>query len=235
MARGFYCKKFPRKFGELFDMFSFFRIINYNICEKIVRITKNQLKRIIKEMAMKMPADLGKTMMFDVELSTSENDEAFFNSIQIKMYLGCFGCKLAGWLHASQRIFKENHNNECQPFEVENVRVSEYVKEAEKTGPLLYDIAMEIAGKDGLVSDRGGSTVDASKVWLHYLYKRNDIAHKEITDCQLNIPKYVIGTKIPAKYASKIFIKNTDAPSMIDQLRKMGVLRFKGQFLKREI
>ena len=79
MARGLYHKKFPRKIVELFDMFCPFRIIKYNICEKIVRITKNQLKRIIKEMAMKMPADLGKTMMFDVELSASENDEAFFN------------------------------------------------------------------------------------------------------------------------------------------------------------
>lgn len=200
-----------------------------------MRITRKQLKRIIKEMAMKTPADLGKTMMFDVELSTNENDEAFFNSIQIKMYLGCFGCKLAGWLHATQKIFKENHNKECQPFVVENTRVSEYVKEAEKSGPLLYDIAMEIAGKDGLASDRGGSTVDAAKVWLYYLYKRNDISYKEITDWRLTIPKYVIGTKFPAKYASKIFIKNANESSMIDQLSKMSVLRFKGQFLKREL
>jgi len=42
-------------------------------------------------------------------------------------------------------------------------------------GPLLYDLAMEFAGKDGIMSDRHITSEPARKVWYHYLEARNDV------------------------------------------------------------
>lgn len=42
-------------------------------------------------------------------------------------------------------------------------------------GPLLYDIAMEIAGDDGLAADRSTVTPAARKVWDFYLTRRSDV------------------------------------------------------------
>tara|TARA_R110000824_G_scaffold202090_4_gene386295 strand:- start:12478 stop:13095 length:618 start_codon:yes stop_codon:yes gene_type:complete len=48
-------------------------------------------------------------------------------------------------------------------------------------GPLLYDIALELAGKSGIIPDRIYVSKDAYKVWDHYLNKREDVQKRQLT------------------------------------------------------
>lgn len=43
-------------------------------------------------------------------------------------------------------------------------------------GPLLYDVAMELAGKVGLAPDKYGRSPEASRIWEHYDAARPDVA-----------------------------------------------------------
>jgi len=47
-------------------------------------------------------------------------------------------------------------------------------------GPMLYDIVMELAGDDGLTSDRRSVSAEASRVWEYYLNSRPDIITKQL-------------------------------------------------------
>jgi len=47
-------------------------------------------------------------------------------------------------------------------------------------GPLLYDIAMELAGPAGLMSDRNIVSPSARKVWQYYHDRRPDVDHEQL-------------------------------------------------------
>ena len=49
-------------------------------------------------------------------------------------------------------------------------------------GPMLYDIAMELAGDEGLMCDRGTVSKEASRVWEYYLNNRPDVVAKQLDD-----------------------------------------------------
>lgn len=49
-------------------------------------------------------------------------------------------------------------------------------------GPMLYDIAMELAGDDGLMCDRGTVSKEATRVWEYYLNNRPDVITKQLDD-----------------------------------------------------
>ena len=51
-------------------------------------------------------------------------------------------------------------------------------------GPLLYDIAIEMSGKLGLMSDRWEVSEFAQKVWDYYLYNRPDIEKIQLDNKQ---------------------------------------------------
>jgi hypothetical protein len=47
-------------------------------------------------------------------------------------------------------------------------------------GPLLYDIAMEMAGPAGLMSDRRSVSSSARRVWDFYLKSRSDVTNRQL-------------------------------------------------------
>jgi len=49
-------------------------------------------------------------------------------------------------------------------------------------GPLLYDIAMELAGPAGLMSDRRMVSPDARRVWDFYLNNRSEVERQQLDD-----------------------------------------------------
>jgi len=49
-------------------------------------------------------------------------------------------------------------------------------------GPMLYDIAMELAGDEGLICDRSSVSEDAASVWEFYLNNRPDVIAKQLDD-----------------------------------------------------
>ena len=68
-------------------------------------------------------------------------------------------------------------------------------------GPVLYDIALELAGEKGLMSDREDVSSDAFNLWHKYLTMRDDVSWSQlddwkekwtpdiIDDCDLHISK----------------------------------------------
>jgi len=49
-------------------------------------------------------------------------------------------------------------------------------------GPFLYDIALELAGEDGLMPDRQTVSEEALRVWKYYQDNRPDITWKQLDD-----------------------------------------------------
>ncbi len=49
-------------------------------------------------------------------------------------------------------------------------------------GPLMYDIALEIAGSHGLAPDRVAVSDEAETVWAYYLKNRHDVKWKQLDD-----------------------------------------------------
>jgi hypothetical protein len=47
-------------------------------------------------------------------------------------------------------------------------------------GPILYDVAMEYAGADGLMADRRSVSSDAMRIWNFYLNSRSDVKPKQL-------------------------------------------------------
>ena len=54
-------------------------------------------------------------------------------------------------------------------------------------GPMMYDIAMELAGEDGLTPDREKLSSDAYSVWNYYLNSRESVVTKQLDDLKNTI------------------------------------------------
>ena len=57
-------------------------------------------------------------------------------------------------------------------------------------GPLLYDIAMELTGPAGLMSDRSIVSPSARKVWQYYHDRRPDVDHLQLDSLPGTITPY---------------------------------------------
>jgi len=69
-------------------------------------------------------------------------------------------------------VMKTPDPSQClSAFEVERTNT----RQAPGFGPLLYDIAMEIAGEEGIMGDRMLVSDDAERVWRFYLNSRPDV------------------------------------------------------------
>jgi len=101
-------------------------------------------------------------------------------------------------------------------------------------GPLLYDIAMELAGESGLMSDRAIVSPEARRVWTYYLNNRPDVTsaqldstpgtltpYDEEDDClQLSAREDATGwQKSPL---SKVYRKR--GTPTIDALKSLGII-----------
>lgn len=47
-------------------------------------------------------------------------------------------------------------------------------------GPILYDVAIEVSGNSGLMSDRHSVSPDAAGVWDYYMRNRSDVQVKQL-------------------------------------------------------
>ena len=57
-----------------------------------------------------------------------------------------------------------------------------YSQADEGWGPMLYDVAMEVAGDSGLIADRDSLSDDAYAVWQYYMKNRSDVKKKQLDD-----------------------------------------------------
>lgn len=98
-------------------------------------------------------------------------------------------------------------------------------------GPMLYDLAIEFATKNGtgLMSDRREVSSSAANVWTHYMNKRPDVVGTQLDDLDNTLtPSYrdncdqnISGQKWMTSPLSKMWSKKSVT---IDKLRSMGKL-----------
>ena len=104
-------------------------------------------------------------------------------------------------------------------------------------GPLLYDVAMEVAGSRGLTPDKTALSHDAYSVWSQYL-DRGDVTKKQLDDTENTLtgtPKDNCETDSAENFAGMPMDKDdlltspvmkvyTKGPTTIQQLEKMEKL-----------
>lgn len=91
-------------------------------------------------------------------------------------------------------------------------------------GPLLYDIALELAGQRGLTSDKFQVSKEAARVWEYYYKNREDVK-SEFIKCRGSVLDSRWGKDWPKEYPwlSSKFIKSDRR--QLTKLRNLGKLR----------
>jgi hypothetical protein len=192
-----------------------------------MRLTENQLKKIIRNIilaeGMKMPEDLGDDLRIEVvnagyDMSTGKYSPPA--SYEVNLYK------------------KFDHGE----FEVGNVSVTysllcsayEIVvtySDIDKYGPLLYDIAIEIAGDQGLLPDRDEVSMEAENVWMNYFRKRWDISVVPIKSAACGTPRgfFLDGREKFGRFdwSNWIYYQTSGTP-MTNRLLKLNKITFKG-------
>ena len=111
--------------------------------------------------------------------------------------------------------------------------------EAGGFGPLMYDIAMELAGKHGLMCDRNSVSNEAARLWNHYLSLRPDVFtdNIDIDNCPSDMlsPGDEIAIRKGADhpwhqkvYFSTYYVSGGGQKPVIDALHRTGRLEWKG-------
>ena len=116
-------------------------------------------------------------------------------------------------------------------------------------GPLLYDVAMELSGRNGLMPDRVAVSAEARSVWEFYLRNRPDIEVMQLDSVDSEVTPDVPGDFLTPGFdddnclqnsawehirdawadsaLSKAYrVKGGGTPT-IDELRRLGLIEFK--------
>ena len=105
-------------------------------------------------------------------------------------------------------------------------------------GPLLYDIAMELTGPAGLMSDRSIVSPSARKVWQYYHDRRPDVDHLQLDSLPGTITPYNEEDDCYQQSArddardwkksslSKVYRKK--GTPVIDRLKALGIIEIVG-------
>jgi len=197
-----------------------------------MRLTERQLRKFIRKTilleSMMMPEQLGDDLRIEVinagyDMSTGKYSPPA--SYEVNLY--------------KKGKAPDGHLGE---FEVGNVSVTYSLRcnayeiviaysDIDKYGPLLYDVAIEVAGDQGLVPDRDQVSIDAEKVWRYYLRRRYDITAKPIQSLACDSPRgaFAGGKDKFGEYdwANWIYYQTSGAP-MTDRLVKLNKITFKG-------
>ena len=88
-----------------------------------------------------------------------------------------------------------------QDFPYEGHYVVTSVKAADKYGPLLYDIMMELAGVAGLKPDTESLSNDAAAVWKYYDTSREDVTPIELGPAGQPLPAEEYSSVMPEEWA----------------------------------
>ena len=105
-------------------------------------------------------------------------------------------------------------------------------------GPILYDVAIELAGDRGLMSDRYSVSHEATAVWDYYMKNRSDVQFKQLDNkdnelthryhdnCDQEVSREDLAHRdkrwIPSSL-SKVYFKY--GTPVIDELRKRGMIK----------
>lgn len=104
-------------------------------------------------------------------------------------------------------------------------------------GPLIYDIAIEMSGKNGLIPDRSQVSREARALWQFYHDRRSDIDHMQLDNLEDELTPGVEedncdqtvsdrgGVAWQDSALSKVY-RSRGTPT-IDELKRLGLIEFK--------
>lgn len=192
-----------------------------------MRLTERHLRKFIRKTilleVMMMPEQLGDDLRIEVVNAGYDTSTGKYSpraSYEVNLY-------------------KKDHLGE---FEVGNVSVSYSLRcnayeiviaysDIDNYGPLLYDVAIEVAGAQGLLPDRDQVSIDAEKVWRYYLRRRYDITAKPIQSLVCGSPRgaFAGGKDKFGEYdwANWIYYQTSGTP-VTDRLLKLNKISFEG-------
>jgi hypothetical protein len=198
-----------------------------------VKIKRKQLRRLIEgvlnEMPARQPSGLDPSFYWTVQrFSLDAADEDEWDGITegvVETVHITGNMILAEWGDTEIAHLQMKKTANCPHWEIKNVSVrgdkfykNHGISQPQTTkdlGPMMYDIAMEIAGFDGLISDSTGSSDDAQRVWNFYLNNRAGV-DVEVTDLT---PGTCGRPEIPAMtFQFKVYRKKPGSPSIIAAL-----------------
>ena len=206
-----------------------------------MKINRRQLRSLIKEMAAKQPGELSDRFYWEVKkwsakLSDEDEWDGHDGDKTVNNVL------IAGYVYADGRdrpsrvagiFIKQKPWSECNHWEVKNASVSRYADvfgdDLVDLGPMMYDIAMEVAGDDGMISDSDGTSDAAQGVWNFYLSNRLGV-DVEVTDLepgQCDRSRDIDHMILPRdNYKFKVYRKRSGSPSIIAKLKGLGKIKF---------
>ena len=207
----------------------------------MIKLTRKQLRYLIKEMAAKQPNELSDKFHWEVtKWSAKASDEEEWDGWDGEQIVN--NVLIAGYVQSEDRrspsrvagiFIKQKPESDCVHWEVKSASVSRYSDvfgdDLIDLGPMMYDIAMEIAGENGMISDSDGTSDEAKRVWDFYLQNRLGV-DVDVTDIPLGScdrPVDTTSMEFPRDdFRLKIYRKKSGTPSIIDKLKNMGKIRF---------
>jgi len=134
------------------------------------------------------------------------------------------------WIMGELRIAIPLGMGECHGA----YEVTSSLAEVRGLGPLLYDIAMELAGKRGIMSDRRSVSHDARRVWKFY-DSRGDTKKKQLDNPQGWLTPEDDSDDCRQDSAGKNWVESPlsrvnykNSTPVLDDLRRRGMLRMAG-------
>ena len=148
---------------------------------------RKYIRQVLLTEAAKTPADIG-DMVVEIEFTPGEWIAVSLWSLPLKNneLAASFGKEYTGFKTRVGEVHAEKAGSSihAQPNPCSGAYgvVWTTAEGAPGFGPMLYDIAMELAGDDGLMCDRGVVSKEATRVWEYYLNNRPDVITKQLDD-----------------------------------------------------
>jgi len=139
---------------------------------------ENWRKHLLTE-AMKTPADLPDNVYVGVKRARANAGKIVYYSDAQGKYIRGHKAQALGIPHGMVRFVAPVGPGRPACLYAWMVDLSEA---APGWGPLLYDVAIELAGKDGLMADRDSLSDEAYDVWRYYQDNRSDVRKKQLDD-----------------------------------------------------
>ena len=202
----------------------------------IMKITRRQLRKIISEMAAKQPEELSDRFHWEVRqwdsIGRDDHNWDGYDGDKVVKHIFVTGHvdigRESGPSQAAHISLKQKPWSDCPHWEVKNASVNRYVDtfgdDVVDLGPMMYDIAMELAGDDGLISDSYGTSVAAQRVWDYYLANRVGV-DVEVRDLAPRICGREGSDSLA--FRGKVYYKKAGSPSIIAQLERLGKINHK--------
>ena len=144
-----------------------------------MKLLRQTIRRMILQEGMKMPEQLPEGVLVVIDYTIPGKVDIYYGKREGE---SVFEIHSGEDLFGSVEIYLKTSDYDYGPCDgAATVRNTEA---ADGWGPLLYDVAIEVASSEasGLIADRRSVSGEAWDVWNTYMTKRDDVDHFQLDD-----------------------------------------------------